>query len=104
MFKKKLERAKFDYVTTFSNINDAIEYAMHKKILFTIKIDLNNIYLISFKIDSFYLNKRSFLCQSCFNHRCYFRYGEATAKLLSENGYKVYAGCRDKNIKNAMEI
>ena len=28
---KKLERAKFDYVTTFSNINDAIEYAMHKK-------------------------------------------------------------------------
>ena len=28
---KKLERANFDYVTTFSNINDAIEYAMHKK-------------------------------------------------------------------------
>lgn len=25
--------------------------------------------------------------------------GEATAKLLSENGYKVYAGCRDKNIE-----
>ena len=28
---KKLERAKFDYVTTFSNINDAIEYAKHFK-------------------------------------------------------------------------
>ena len=27
----EIERAKFDYVTTFSNINDAIEYAMHKK-------------------------------------------------------------------------
>ena len=28
---KKLERAKFDYVTTFSYINDAIEYANHFK-------------------------------------------------------------------------
>lgn len=27
--QKKLERAKFDYVTTFSNINDSIEYAKH---------------------------------------------------------------------------
>ena len=28
---KKLERAEIDYVTTFSNINDAIEYAKHIK-------------------------------------------------------------------------
>lgn len=24
--------------------------------------------------------------------------GDATAKLLSQNGYKVYAGCRDENV------
>ncbi|WP_198305918.1 C4-dicarboxylic acid transporter DauA [Arcobacter vandammei] len=28
---KKLERAKFEYVTSFSNINDSIEYAKHLK-------------------------------------------------------------------------
>ena len=39
------------------------------------------------------------MSKSCFNHRCYFRYGRSYAKLLSENGYKVYAGCRDKNIE-----
>ena len=26
---KKLERAKFDYVTSFSNMEDSIEYAIH---------------------------------------------------------------------------